>query len=100
MIARVLRVDVAAERIDAVVAAYRDIVRPIHARAEGLLHHYVLGDPDSGEIAIIGVWESADAINRIAGDLEPARRRLWESFDRSPEISVYEVLDDLHGPPA
>ena len=50
MIARVLRVDVSSERIDAVVDAYREIVRPIQASADGLLHHYVLGDRTRGEI--------------------------------------------------
>jgi quinol monooxygenase YgiN len=43
MIARVLRVDAPSQRIDAVVDAYREMVRPIHSRAEGLLHYYVLG---------------------------------------------------------
>jgi quinol monooxygenase YgiN len=98
MIARVLRVDVSSERIDAVVDAYREVVRPIHARADGLLHHYVLGDRTRGEIAIIGVWESADAVGRIAHELEPARQRLWQTFDRDPALAIYEVLDELHRP--
>src|SRR5262245_65993852 len=36
VIARVLRVDVSPEQVDAVVAAYRQDVRPIHAAADGL----------------------------------------------------------------
>ncbi len=50
MIARVLRVEVGAGRVDAVIAAYRDKVRPIHQSAAGLHSHYVLADRESGQI--------------------------------------------------
>ena len=36
MIARVLEVDVAPDRMDDLVEAYREVVRPIHADAKGL----------------------------------------------------------------
>jgi antibiotic biosynthesis monooxygenase len=95
MIARVLRVAVDPEQVDAVVGVYRDIVRPIHARAAGLRHHYVLANWATGVIQIVGVWESADAVAAIAPELEPARARLWAQFGRDPELEIYEVADEL-----
>ena len=56
MIARVLRVELQPETVDAVVTRYRQIVRPIHERAAGLEKHYVLVDRASGRLMIIGVW--------------------------------------------
>jgi heme-degrading monooxygenase HmoA len=95
MIARTLRVDVPPDRIDAVVETYRTIVRPIHARARGLREHYVLVDRDAGRIEIIGVWDSAEAVEEIAMDLEPARVRLWRVFGQDPPLETYEVADEL-----
>ena len=95
MIARVLRADVGSARVDEVVAAYRTHVRPIHERAAGLRHHYVLADRDVGRIVIIGVWESLDAVQAVAADLEPARERLWSAFGTPPELEVYEVADEI-----
>ena len=95
MFARVLHVQVAPERVDAVVEAYRAHVRPIHAQARGLRHHYVLVDRDTGVVQIIGVWESADDIQRIGPVLEPARARLWEEFGMDPALEVFEVADEL-----
>jgi hypothetical protein len=43
VIARVLRVDVPPDKIDAIVDRYRQIVRPIHVQAAGLRKHYVEG---------------------------------------------------------
>ena len=95
MIARVLRVDVPRDRIDAVVEAYRADVRPIHVKASGLRQHYVLADREAGRIEIIGVWESVEAVNEIAAELEPARLRLWAAFGQNPPLEIYEVADEL-----
>jgi hypothetical protein len=102
MIARVLRVAVDGQRIDAIVAAYREAVRPIHARARGLRHHVVLVDRDRGAIEIVGIWDSAEAVAAIAGELEPARRRLWSAFGQDPTLELFDVADvlpDEHGGP-
>jgi hypothetical protein len=45
MIARVLRVQVPSDRLDAVIAAYGEDVPPVHAQAAGLRQHYGLGEP-------------------------------------------------------
>jgi hypothetical protein len=95
LIARVLRVQVPVDRIDAVLDAYREDVRPIHARAEGLHQHYVLVDREKGWIQIIGVWDSADDVARIAPVLEPARQRLWAQFGTNPPLEIFEVGDQL-----
>lgn len=95
MIARTLRVQVPVGRIESVLEAYREDVRPIHARAEGLRQHYVLIDRRSGWIQIIGVWDSADDVARVAPELEPARQRLWERFGTNPPLEVFEVGDEL-----
>jgi len=95
MIARVLRVDVEPRLIDAVVATYRNSVRPIHQAANGLRQHYVLVDRQVGRIEIIGIWESAEALADVAPILEPARKRLWAQFSREPQLAVYDVADEL-----
>jgi heme-degrading monooxygenase HmoA len=95
VIARVLRVDVPPDRIDAVVDAYREDVRPIHAEAAGLRQHYVFVNRETGRIEIIGVWESADAVARIAPMLEPARQRLWARFGTNPPLEIFDVADEL-----
>lgn len=98
VIARTLTVDVGPDRVDPVLAAYREEVRPIHSRAAGLLAHYVLADREAGRIGFIGIWESADAIGEVAGELEPARQRLWASFGEAPAVERYEVVDTLRDP--
>jgi len=95
MIARVLRVDVEPGRIDDVLGRYRDDVRPIHARANGLLRHYVLADRELGRITIVGVWTDRESVEAIAAELEPARAGLWAAFGRAPELEIYDVLDEL-----
>lgn len=95
MIARVLRVDVPPAQIDAVVAAYRQDVRPIHARAAGLRQHYVLVDRHVGRVEIIGIWDSADSVSEVAPILEPARQRLWARFGTDPQLEIYDVADHL-----
>lgn len=95
MIARVLRVEVPVDRIDAVIEAYREDVRPIHERAAGLRQHYVLVDRERGQIEIIGVWASSEDVRRIAPGLEPARGRLWAQFGTNPPLEIFEVADEL-----
>jgi heme-degrading monooxygenase HmoA len=95
MIARVLRVEVPPDRIDAVLAAYREDVRPVHARAAGLRQHYVLVDRRMGRIQIIGIWDSAEDVARVAPELEPARQRLWAQFGMNPLLEAFEVADEL-----
>lgn len=90
-----VRVDVERERVDAIVAAYREALRPVHERAGGLKTHLVLADRDGGTMAFIGVWESAESIDAVAEDLEAARERLWSSFGGAPAIDRYEVVDLL-----
>ena len=95
MIARVLRVQVATDKLDALLETYREDVRPIHAEAVGLRQHYVLVDRATGWVQIIGVWDSADDVARIAPVLEPARQRLWAQFGTNPAIDLFEVADEL-----
>jgi hypothetical protein len=95
LIARVLRVQVPTDRVDAVLDAYREDVRPIHAQAVGLRQHYVLIDRQTGWIQIIGVWDSADDVARVGPSLEPARRRLWAQFGTNPPLEIFEVADEL-----
>jgi hypothetical protein len=95
VIARVLRVDVDPQRVDAIVDAYQAHVRPIHVSARGLRQHYVLVDREAGRIEIIGVWDSAEAIAAIAPELEPARAALWAAFGQDPPLQRYEVADVL-----
>ena len=95
MIARVLRVDVPPDWIDAVIDAYREDVRPIHAGAAGLRQHYAFVNRETGRIEIIGVWESAEAVGGIAAMLEPARQRLWAPMRTSPPLEIFDVADEL-----
>jgi heme-degrading monooxygenase HmoA len=88
-------VRVAPERIDEIVDRYRETVRPVHQRSEGLLNHYVLVDRQSGQMRIIGFWDSREALQAAIPTLEPARARLWEEFQESPTLEAYEVADEL-----
>lgn len=95
MIARVLRVQVPTDRIDALLETYREDVRPIHVQAEGLRHHYVLVNRDTGWVNIIGLWDSANDVARVRPLLEPARQRLWAQFGTNPPLELFEVGDAL-----
>jgi heme-degrading monooxygenase HmoA len=95
MIVRMASVRVAPERIEEIVDRYREIVRPVHQRSEGLRNHYVLVDRDSGQMTIIGFWDSPEALQAALPTLEPARERLWEEFGEDPTLEAYEVADEL-----
>ena len=95
MIARVLRVNVPPEGVDAVLDAYREDVRPIHVQAVGLRQRYVLVDRVAGRIEIIGVWDSADDVRAIAPKWNRLGSSLWTRFGAIP-LEIFEVADELH----
>jgi quinol monooxygenase YgiN len=95
MIARIASVQVAPERIDEIVSRYRETVRPIHQQSEGLRNHYVLVDKHSGQIRIIGFWDSREALEAAIPMVGPARERLWNEFQETPTLEAYEVADVL-----
>ena len=95
MIVRMASVQVEPERIDTIVSRYRETVRPIHQRSEGLRNHYFLVERQSGQIRIIGLWDSPEALEAALATLEPARARLWEEFGEDPTLEAYEVADEL-----
>ena len=76
MIVPMASVRVEPERIDEIVGRYRETVRPIHQSSEGLRNHYFLIDRQSGQIRIIGLWDSREALEAALPRLEPARARL------------------------
>jgi quinol monooxygenase YgiN len=82
MIVRMASVRVAPERINEIVGRYRQIVRPVHQRSEGLRNHYVLVDRKSGQMRLMGLWDSPEALEAALPTLEPARERLWEEFGK------------------
>ena len=93
MIVRMANVQVAPERIDEVVSRYREAVRNIHQQSEGLRNHYVLVDRQSGQMRLIGIWDSQEALEAALPTLEPARERLWSQFEETPTLEAYEVAD-------
>jgi heme-degrading monooxygenase HmoA len=95
MIVRMASVQVAPERIDKIVSRYRETVRPIHQQSKGLRNHYFLVDRHSGQLRIIGLWDSPEALEAALPRLEPARERLWEEFGEDPTLEAYEVADEL-----
>jgi len=95
MIVRMASVRVEPERIDEIVGRYRETVRPIHQSSEGLRNHYFLVDRQSGQLRIIGLWDSKEALEAALPTLEPARARLWEEFGEDPTLEAYEVADEL-----
>jgi heme-degrading monooxygenase HmoA len=96
MIVRIASVHVAPERIDDVVSRYRETVRPIHQHSEGLLNHYFLVNRHSGQMRIIGFWDSPEALEAAIPTLEPARERLWSEFQETPTLEAYEVADQIY----
>jgi len=95
MIVRMASARVEPERIDEVVSRYRQSVRPVHQRSEGLHNHFVLVDRQSGQLKLIGLWDSQEALEAALPTLEPARERLWEEFGEDPTLETYEVADTL-----
>jgi quinol monooxygenase YgiN len=95
MIVRIASVQVAPERIDEVVSRYRETVRPVHQQSEGLRNHYVLVDRHSGQMRLIGFWDSPEALETAKPTLEPARERLWSVFQESLTLEAYEVADRI-----
>jgi hypothetical protein len=95
MSVRMASVRVAPERIDEIVGRYRALVRPVHQRSEGLRNHYFLVDRQSGQMRIIGLWDSSEALEAALPRLEPARELLWEEFAEDPTLEAYEVADEL-----
>jgi quinol monooxygenase YgiN len=93
MIVRIANVQVAPERIDEVVSRYREAVRNVHQQSEGLRNHYVLVDRQSGQMRLIGIWDSQEALEAALPTLEPARERLWSQFEETPTLEAYEVAD-------
>ena len=96
MMVRMASVQVAPERIDEIVDRYRETVRPVHQRSEGLLNHYVLVDRRSGQMRIIGFWDSQEALEAAMPTLEPARERLWSEFQETPTLEACEVADQIY----
>jgi heme-degrading monooxygenase HmoA len=95
MIVRIASVQVAPERIDEIVSRYREAVRNIHQQSEGLRNHYVLVDRQSGQMRLIGFWDSREALEAALPTLEPARERLWSGFEKTPTLEAYEVADRI-----
>ena len=95
MIARIASVQVPPERIDEIVSRYRETVRPVHQHSEGLRNHYFLVDRHSGQMRIMGLWDSQEALLAAMPALEPARERLWSEFQETPTLEAYEVADQI-----
>ncbi len=95
MIVRVASVQVAPERIDEMVSHYREVLRPVHEQCQGLRRHYWLVDRHSGEVRIVGFWDSQEALEAAKPTLEAARERYWEAYEERPTLEAYEVADEL-----
>ena len=95
MIVRLGSVRVPPERIDEMVSHYRETLRPVHEQCEGLRHHYWLVDRRSGEVRILGFWDSQEALEAAKPTLEPARERYWEAYEETLNVEAYEVADEL-----
>ena len=95
MIVRIASVRVASERIDEMISHYRESLRPVHEHRQGLRHHYWLVNRHSGEVRIVGFWDSQEALEAAKPTLEEARQRYWEAYEERPTLEVYEVADEL-----
>ena len=81
--------------VDEIVGRYRETLRPVHQRSEGLRNHYVLVDRQSGRMRLIGFWDSREALEAAIPTLEPALERLWSGFEETPTLEAYEVADQI-----
>ena len=95
MIVRIASVRVPPERIDEMVSHYREHVRSVHEQCKGLRHHYWLVNRQSGEVRIVGFWDSQEALEAAKPTLEPARERYWQAYQETPTLEAYEVADEL-----
>jgi hypothetical protein len=55
----------------------------------------VLVDRHSGQMRMIGFWDSQEALEAAMPTLEPARQRFWSEFVETPTLEAYEVADEL-----
>ena len=95
MVARIASARVAPKRIDELLGLYRDTLRPAHRDAYGLLYHYWLVDRGSGEVRLVGLWDSQESIDAATPTLEPARERFWSVVGARVNLEVYEVADEI-----
>ena len=95
MIVRVASVQVAPELVDEIVGRYRETLRPVRQRSEGLRNHHVLVDRQSGRMRLIGFWDSREALEAAIPTLEPALEWLWSGFEETPTLEAYEVADQI-----
>ena len=96
VIVRIASVQVAPQRIDEIVGRYRQSVRPVHLISEGLRNHYFLVDRQSGQMRIMGFWDSKEALEAAMPTLEPARQQLWSEFQKTPTLEAYEVAEQIY----
>jgi len=88
----------APERVDELISRFRESsLRTMQQQTQGLRHHHVLVDRQSGQIRIIGYWDSQEALDAAIPTLEPARQRFWSEFEEAlqeaPTLEVYEFAD-------
>jgi hypothetical protein len=95
MVVRVASLQLPVERIDEVIERYREILRPVHLQLQGLRHHYWLVNRESGQVKIVGHWDSQAALDAAAPLLEPARVQFWNGLGVAPTLEVYEVADEI-----
>ena len=98
MVARIESLQAAPERIDEMISRYRKSLRHMHLQTQGLMHQYWLVDRHSGQIKIIGFWESQEYMEAAIPTLEAARARLWSEFQEALQETathkeVYEVAE-------
>jgi quinol monooxygenase YgiN len=98
MIVRIGSTQIPPERVDELVSRYRETVRPIHERCHGLRHHYVLVDREGGEVVVVGLWDSSEALEEALPTLEPVRDSLWAHFESAPTLKAFELADELGNP--
>ncbi len=49
----------------------------------------------TGEVRIVGFWDSQEALEAAKPILEAARERYWEPYEERPTLEAYEVADEL-----
>ena len=93
MFARLIMVQLQADKIDEAIRVFEDGVMPAVQRQKGNHGGYFLTDRKTGQIAVIGFWDSEEDIiaNEQSGFYQEQVAKVAPFFTAAPVMGVYEV---------
>ncbi len=95
MKAKVMSVRVPPERVQEVVAAYRDSIIPAAEQVRGFSALLVLWDADGSRVTDLTLWQDEEAVRKSekqGGPVEQKMRMLADIAGEEPDLGNHELL--------